>query len=97
MYTHLVELVCFDACLHCITCTVVANYSLVELRIPLGDRPPWEEIDQKKAEGLKKLVDLMKRCWTEEPLSRPTAQSKCHCNRYACYHCIGTFTALIYT
>ncbi|XP_041795546.1 ankyrin repeat and protein kinase domain-containing protein 1-like isoform X2 [Chelmon rostratus] len=49
-----------------------ADYSLVALRIPLGDRPSSEDIDQMKEEGLKELVDLMKRCWDENPCERPT-------------------------
>ncbi|KAM7003428.1 ankyrin repeat and protein kinase domain-containing protein 1 [Tautogolabrus adspersus] len=48
-----------------------ADYDLVALRIPLGDRPPSEEIDQRKAEGLKELVDLMRRCWDKDPSKRP--------------------------
>lgn len=68
--------VCFDACLHGITCLVAADYSLVALRIPLGERPSSEDIDQMKEEGLKELVDLMKRCWDENPCERPTFKSK---------------------
>nr|XP_020508571.1 receptor-interacting serine/threonine-protein kinase 3-like isoform X1 [Labrus bergylta] len=49
-----------------------ADYELVALKIPLGDRPPLEEIDQQKAEGLKELVVLMRRCWDEDPSKRPT-------------------------
>ncbi|XP_070763948.1 ankyrin repeat and protein kinase domain-containing protein 1-like [Enoplosus armatus] len=49
-----------------------ADYSLVGLRIPLGDRPPCQEIDLMKAEGLKELVDLMQRCWDQDPPKRPT-------------------------
>ncbi|KAF3688906.1 Ankyrin repeat and protein kinase domain-containing protein 1 [Channa argus] len=48
-----------------------ADYSLVALKIPLGDRPLLEDIDQNKAEGLKELVDLMKRCWDGNPSERP--------------------------
>ena len=79
MYTHLVELVCFDACLHCITCIVVADFSLVALRIPIGDRPLLTKIDRidQKADGLKELVDLMKSCWHGDPTQRPNAESRC--------------------
>lgn len=69
-FTHMY--VCFDACLCRITCIVVADYVLVELKIPLGDRPPSKEIDQMRAEGLKELVDLMENCWDENPSKRPT-------------------------
>ncbi|XP_034541434.1 receptor-interacting serine/threonine-protein kinase 3-like [Notolabrus celidotus] len=48
-----------------------ADFSRVELRIPLGDRPPFGDIDQQKAEGLKELVDLMRRCWDQVPSKRP--------------------------
>ncbi|XP_047452448.1 receptor-interacting serine/threonine-protein kinase 3-like isoform X3 [Mugil cephalus] len=48
-----------------------AEYARVHLRIPLGDRPDCKEIDLQKAEGLKELVDLMKRCWDAEPSNRP--------------------------
>lgn len=47
-----------------------ADYSLVALRIPLGDRPPCEEIDVRKAEGLKDMVGLMKNCWEKFPFRR---------------------------
>lgn len=50
----------------------VAQYSRVALRIPLGDRPPCEKIEQIKVEGLKELVDLMKECWNDNPSKRPT-------------------------
>ncbi|XP_074534011.1 receptor-interacting serine/threonine-protein kinase 3-like isoform X2 [Halichoeres trimaculatus] len=49
-----------------------ARYNQVEVRIPLGDRPPLEHIDQQKVEGLKELVDLMQRCWDGDPSKRPT-------------------------
>ncbi|XP_032380436.1 receptor-interacting serine/threonine-protein kinase 3 [Etheostoma spectabile] len=51
-----------------------ADYALVKLRIPEGDRPCCEEIDKTKLEvdGLEALVDLMKRCWDESPSKRPT-------------------------
>ncbi|XP_054475774.1 receptor-interacting serine/threonine-protein kinase 3-like isoform X2 [Anoplopoma fimbria] len=49
-----------------------ASYDLVELKIPFGDRPSCEEIDQRREQGLKELVDLMKRCWDHSPTKRPT-------------------------
>lgn len=48
-----------------------ADYNLVALRIPAGDRPPLKDIDQREAEGLEELVDLMTRCWDQDPLKRP--------------------------
>ncbi|CAI5664407.1 unnamed protein product [Oreochromis niloticus] len=48
-----------------------ATQALLALKIPMGDRPPCEEIDQTKAEGLKELVGLMKRCWDGDPSKRP--------------------------
>ncbi|XP_068168976.1 ankyrin repeat and protein kinase domain-containing protein 1-like [Antennarius striatus] len=50
----------------------VADYNLVALRIPKGDRPPFDDINVKEAEGLKELVDLMKRCWEKTASNRPT-------------------------
>lgn len=55
-------------------CTEAADYSLVELRIPHGDRPDMKEIDQEKAEGMKELVGLMKKCWHENPSERPNSK-----------------------
>ncbi|XP_074489318.1 receptor-interacting serine/threonine-protein kinase 3-like [Sebastes fasciatus] len=49
----------------------VADYSRVELRIPLGDRPTCQDIEQMKADGLEELVDLMKTCWDGCPYNRP--------------------------
>ncbi|XP_051239402.1 receptor-interacting serine/threonine-protein kinase 3 isoform X2 [Dicentrarchus labrax] len=49
----------------------VADYSLVALRIPMGDRPDLEEIDQTKADGLEEIVKLMKSCWDKTPSARP--------------------------
>lgn len=49
----------------------VADYSLVELRIPLGDRPSCQGIELMKSDGLEDLVDLMKRCWDGCPSNRP--------------------------
>uniref|UniRef100_A0A3Q1H219 Receptor-interacting serine/threonine-protein kinase 3-like n=1 Tax=Acanthochromis polyacanthus TaxID=80966 RepID=A0A3Q1H219_9TELE len=49
-----------------------ALYSLVALRIPLGDRPDCKEIEQIKVEGLEELFDLMKKCWNGDPSKRPT-------------------------
>ncbi|CAM9339663.1 unnamed protein product [Lampetra planeri] len=49
----------------------VADFSLVALRIPLGDRPPCEDVDQ-KVEGLRELHDLMKACWHQRPSVRPS-------------------------
>lgn len=49
----------------------MATYSLVEVRIPKGDRPPCEEILSLQVEGVDELVDLMKRCWDMKPSERP--------------------------
>lgn len=51
---------------------IAADYSLVALKIPMGDRPHCEEIDLTKTAGLNELVDLMKRCWGKNPVNRPT-------------------------
>lgn len=48
-----------------------AGYSLVNVGVPRGDRPPCEDIEQMKADGLEELVDLMKRCWDGCPYNRP--------------------------
>ncbi|XP_070687127.1 receptor-interacting serine/threonine-protein kinase 3-like [Pempheris klunzingeri] len=50
----------------------VADHTLVALKIPLGDRPLCEELDRMRVEGLKELVDLMKKCWDANPSKRPT-------------------------
>ncbi|XP_038562821.1 receptor-interacting serine/threonine-protein kinase 3-like [Micropterus salmoides] len=49
----------------------MADYSLVALGIPRGDRPPCDKIKQMNVEGLKQLVDLMQRCWVQNPSERP--------------------------
>lgn len=56
----------------CLLYCAAADYNLVALKIPLGDRPDCGEIDLMKAEGLKEMVHLMKRCWEKNPLNRPT-------------------------
>ncbi|XP_073328423.1 receptor-interacting serine/threonine-protein kinase 3-like [Pagrus major] len=48
-----------------------AEYNRVALRIPKGDRPPCEVLDQVEVEGLRELVDLMKSCWEADPDKRP--------------------------
>ncbi|XP_063337228.1 receptor-interacting serine/threonine-protein kinase 3-like isoform X2 [Pelmatolapia mariae] len=48
-----------------------ATLALLKLKIPMGDRPPCDEIDQTKAEGLRELVGLMERCWDGDPSKRP--------------------------
>ncbi|RVE65886.1 hypothetical protein OJAV_G00121340 [Oryzias javanicus] len=45
---------------------------IVTLKVPQGDRPAVEDIQQKDAEGMKELLDLMKKCWDGEPFKRPT-------------------------
>ncbi|XP_035011713.2 receptor-interacting serine/threonine-protein kinase 3 isoform X2 [Hippoglossus stenolepis] len=57
-----------------------AGSSLVALKIPKGDRPSCEKINQREVEGLEELVDLMKMCWDENPAKRPAfkEQSKSH-------------------
>lgn len=77
VYTHSVLFACFYTCLYYITCTAAADYSLVALKIPLGDRPDLEAIDMKKAEGLKEVVDLMKMCWDKNPSKRPNLKGMC--------------------
>ncbi|XP_053282773.1 receptor-interacting serine/threonine-protein kinase 3 isoform X1 [Pleuronectes platessa] len=49
----------------------MAGNSLVALRIPKGDRPSCEKINQREVEGLEELVDLMKMCWDGNPAKRP--------------------------
>lgn len=49
-----------------------ASFALVELKIPFGDRPQCEQIDQMREEGSKELVELMKKCWDDRPSERPT-------------------------
>lgn len=63
----------FDASLHCIILTG-ASYNHVALRIPKGDRPPLDEVDLSRSEGLYELVELMKRCWDGDPTKRPSFQ-----------------------
>ncbi|XP_059916151.1 receptor-interacting serine/threonine-protein kinase 3-like [Gadus macrocephalus] len=46
--------------------------SLVHLRVPLGDRPPTDEVDHSQADGLSDLVTLMERCWDHDPDKRPS-------------------------
>ncbi|KAJ3584989.1 hypothetical protein NHX12_013712 [Muraenolepis orangiensis] len=46
--------------------------SLVRLRIPVGDRPTLEKIDQSQAAGLGPLVEMMTRCWASVPQERPS-------------------------
>ncbi|XP_063337233.1 receptor-interacting serine/threonine-protein kinase 3-like [Pelmatolapia mariae] len=48
-----------------------ATQALLALKIPMGDRPRCNEIDQTKAEGLRELVGLMERCWDGDPSKRP--------------------------
>ncbi|XP_031723334.1 receptor-interacting serine/threonine-protein kinase 3-like isoform X2 [Anarrhichthys ocellatus] len=49
-----------------------ADYDHVKLKIPEGDRPCCKQIDlMREREGLKELVDLMKRCWDGSPSKRP--------------------------
>lgn len=48
------------------------EYSLVALRIPIGDRPPLEGIDVRQAEGLKEMVELMESLWNGDPTRRKT-------------------------
>ncbi|KAK9516782.1 hypothetical protein VZT92_024693 [Zoarces viviparus] len=49
-----------------------ADYDLVNLKIPQGDRPCCKGIDlMREREGLKELVDLMERCWDGSPSKRP--------------------------
>ncbi|KAF1394464.1 hypothetical protein PFLUV_G00000570 [Perca fluviatilis] len=45
---------------------------IVTIRVPLGDRPPLDDI-KGDAAGLTELTGLMKRCWDHEPERRPKA------------------------
>lgn len=54
-----------------------ATLALLALKIPKGDRPSCKEIDQTKAEGLRELVGLMKRCWDGDPSQRPDFGGMC--------------------
>ncbi|XP_067303782.1 receptor-interacting serine/threonine-protein kinase 3 [Pseudorasbora parva] len=46
--------------------------SLVRFRIPQGDRPDLTLIDCSETEGLEGLLELLRRCWHQEPHRRPT-------------------------
>ncbi|CAJ1056862.1 ankyrin repeat and protein kinase domain-containing protein 1-like isoform X2 [Xyrichtys novacula] len=48
-----------------------AEYSLVALKVPIGDRPCLKDTDQKA-----ELVDLMKKCWDGDPSNRPTFKGR---------------------
>ncbi|XP_069564159.1 receptor-interacting serine/threonine-protein kinase 3 [Brachyistius frenatus] len=51
-----------------------AKTTLVRLRIPEGDRPSLEKIRcQAGVAGLTTLMELMKRCWEENPNRRPSS------------------------
>lgn len=68
---------------------VDATLAILELRIPVGDRPLCTEIDQTKADGLKELVDLMNRCWDQEPAKRPNFKRMCSVQWRAFHaHCL---------
>ncbi|XP_078126064.1 receptor-interacting serine/threonine-protein kinase 3-like isoform X2 [Sander vitreus] len=49
-----------------------AKPDLVIIRVPLGDRPPLDDI-KGDAEGLTELIGLIKRCWDHKPEQRPRA------------------------
>lgn len=55
---------------------IAAAYSLVALKVPMGDRPPCNEINLMEAEGLKELVNLIKWCWKKDPSDRPTFKGR---------------------
>ncbi|KAK6300971.1 hypothetical protein J4Q44_G00290690 [Coregonus suidteri] len=44
---------------------------MVRLRVPMGDRPPLEAVDRDQAGGLGEMVDLMVKCWDQQPSERP--------------------------
>ncbi|KAK7890993.1 hypothetical protein WMY93_022956 [Mugilogobius chulae] len=46
--------------------------SLVELRIPEGDRPPHEDLLKLQIVGISDIVDLMRKCWDKNPNKRPS-------------------------
>ncbi|KAK0151979.1 Receptor-interacting serine/threonine-protein kinase 4 [Merluccius polli] len=50
-------------------------FSLVVLRVPLGDRPPSHEVD---CSGVSDLVKLMERCWDGDPDKRPSFRVSSH-------------------
>uniref|UniRef100_A0A3B4AF49 Protein kinase domain-containing protein n=1 Tax=Periophthalmus magnuspinnatus TaxID=409849 RepID=A0A3B4AF49_9GOBI len=47
------------------------NYTLVELRIPEGDRPPCGDLQRLQVVGITDIVNLMKKCWDKDPAKRP--------------------------
>ncbi|XP_072290545.1 receptor-interacting serine/threonine-protein kinase 4-like [Eucyclogobius newberryi] len=47
------------------------NYTLVELRIPEGDRPLCEDLLSLQVVGITDAVGLMKKCWDQNPDMRP--------------------------
>uniref|UniRef100_A0A3Q3X8L3 Protein kinase domain-containing protein n=1 Tax=Mola mola TaxID=94237 RepID=A0A3Q3X8L3_MOLML len=49
--------------------------SIVRFRIPLGDRPSLDEIQSQAAgiAGLRRLTNLMEKCWETKPNLRPTS------------------------
>ncbi|KAM3609784.1 uncharacterized protein V6R79_020302 [Siganus canaliculatus] len=49
-----------------------APTSLVILKVPTGQRPKCDHLEQIQVEGLKELVNLMERCWEQIPDDRPT-------------------------
>uniref|UniRef100_A0A8C6WGQ6 Protein kinase domain-containing protein n=1 Tax=Neogobius melanostomus TaxID=47308 RepID=A0A8C6WGQ6_9GOBI len=47
------------------------GYSIVKARITEGDRPDCKDLLSLNVDGIRALVDLMKRCWEGDPDKRP--------------------------
>lgn len=70
--------------------SVDAISSLVRLKIPMGERPPLEELrssparPEEEEEEEAGLIALMKRCWDGDPSQRPTSLGKTDSNSSVC-------------
>lgn len=45
---------------------------LVEVKVPMGQRPSLDDLSKINTEGMKDLLDLMQKCWKEDPKERPS-------------------------
>uniref|UniRef100_A0A8C7XIB7 Protein kinase domain-containing protein n=1 Tax=Oryzias sinensis TaxID=183150 RepID=A0A8C7XIB7_9TELE len=52
---------------------------LVEVRVPLGQRPSLDDLSKINTEGMKDLLDLMQKCWKDDPKERPTFNKSIGC------------------